>query len=354
MAVGARRVPHPQSARDRRAGRRAKAASATRWSSSSTCCRPSPSSAAPTVHHTHFGRSLTRVLADPTLEHRDCASSEGGFRPTDEDLFERGGLDLRSQDRPPTRSARARGHGDRAPHAGVHLRVPRLRGRRALRPRCRSRGDHEPRVATGARAGRRRLPRPRARLARRDERRDPVDPRPALPRPGPRIPRVDEHDRRSRRRGAARQPEPAHARELRRDRVRHAEPRSLRSTLGAVHSPLHRLAAVHARSPRHLVWRARFSLEAVGIDRGVGAVDHGAAATRRRGDDARVRPSAPLRDRRRELPHRLHCVGLRAWSRGRSLAHVPRPHGLRRADAARAPEPRSRTSLRHLAHLLPR
>ena len=217
------------------------------------------------------------MLADPTLDHREYASSEGGFRPTDEDSVRARGLDLRSQDRPPTRSARARGHRDRAPHAGVHLRVPRLRGRRALRPHRRSRGDHEPRVATGARARRQRSPRPRPRLARRDERRDPVDPRPALPRPGARIPRL--HDRRSRRRGAARQPEPAHARELRRDRVRHAEPRSLRGALGAVHAPLHRLAAVHARPPRHPVRRARLSLEAVGIDRGVGAVDHGDAPT---------------------------------------------------------------------------
>ena len=43
------------------------------------------------VHHTHFGRSLTRVLADPSTEHREFACSEGGFRPTDEDLFERAG-----------------------------------------------------------------------------------------------------------------------------------------------------------------------------------------------------------------------------------------------------------------------
>ena len=43
------------------------------------------------VRHTHFGRSLTRVLADPGTEHREFACSEGGFRPTDEDLFERAG-----------------------------------------------------------------------------------------------------------------------------------------------------------------------------------------------------------------------------------------------------------------------
>ncbi|MEX1008734.1 MAG: sulfatase-like hydrolase/transferase [Acidimicrobiia bacterium] len=43
------------------------------------------------VHHTHFGRSLTRVLADPTIPHREFACTEGGFRPTDENLFERAG-----------------------------------------------------------------------------------------------------------------------------------------------------------------------------------------------------------------------------------------------------------------------
>ena len=33
------------------------------------------------VHHTHFGRSLTPVLADPATPHREFACSEGGFRP---------------------------------------------------------------------------------------------------------------------------------------------------------------------------------------------------------------------------------------------------------------------------------
>ena len=43
------------------------------------------------VRHTHFGRSLSRLLTEPSREHRETACSEGGFRPTDEDLFERAG-----------------------------------------------------------------------------------------------------------------------------------------------------------------------------------------------------------------------------------------------------------------------
>lgn len=41
--------------------------------------------------HTHFGRSLVPVLADPAAPHRDQACSEGGFHPADEALFERAG-----------------------------------------------------------------------------------------------------------------------------------------------------------------------------------------------------------------------------------------------------------------------
>ena len=39
--------------------------------------------------HTHFGRSLLPVVHDPTHPHRDFACSEGGFRVSDEHLFER-------------------------------------------------------------------------------------------------------------------------------------------------------------------------------------------------------------------------------------------------------------------------
>jgi arylsulfatase A-like enzyme len=43
------------------------------------------------VRHTHFGRSLAPLLVDPTGAHRAHAFSEGGFRATDHDLFERAG-----------------------------------------------------------------------------------------------------------------------------------------------------------------------------------------------------------------------------------------------------------------------
>lgn len=43
------------------------------------------------IRHTHFGRSLVPVLADPTVEHRPFACAEGGFRPSDTHLFEGGG-----------------------------------------------------------------------------------------------------------------------------------------------------------------------------------------------------------------------------------------------------------------------
>jgi arylsulfatase A-like enzyme len=43
------------------------------------------------VQHTHFGRSLAPLLADPSGAHRAHAFSEGGFRAADHDLFERAG-----------------------------------------------------------------------------------------------------------------------------------------------------------------------------------------------------------------------------------------------------------------------
>ncbi len=43
------------------------------------------------TRHTHFGRSLLPVLADPSRPHREFACSEGGFSPADVDLFEGGG-----------------------------------------------------------------------------------------------------------------------------------------------------------------------------------------------------------------------------------------------------------------------
>ncbi len=40
------------------------------------------------ARHTHFGRSLLPLLDDASLPHRDAAFCEGGFRPSDHDLFE--------------------------------------------------------------------------------------------------------------------------------------------------------------------------------------------------------------------------------------------------------------------------
>ena len=40
------------------------------------------------AEHTHFGRSLLPVIADPAVTHRDFACSEGGFRASDQHLFE--------------------------------------------------------------------------------------------------------------------------------------------------------------------------------------------------------------------------------------------------------------------------
>jgi len=42
--------------------------------------------------HTHFGRSLLPVLDDPSITHRDFACSEGGFRVSDQHLFETAGF----------------------------------------------------------------------------------------------------------------------------------------------------------------------------------------------------------------------------------------------------------------------
>ena len=42
------------------------------------------------ANHTHFGRSLKPLLSDPDAPHRDAVFSEGGFNPSDRNLFERG------------------------------------------------------------------------------------------------------------------------------------------------------------------------------------------------------------------------------------------------------------------------
>ena len=43
------------------------------------------------ANHTHFGRSLKPLLNDSDAPHRDAVFSEGGFNPSDRNLFERGG-----------------------------------------------------------------------------------------------------------------------------------------------------------------------------------------------------------------------------------------------------------------------
>ena len=70
-----------------------------------------------------------------------------------------------------------------------------------------------------------------------------------------------------------------------------------------------------------LVRRARLPLAAVGIDRGVGGRHHPIAAGPGRDHHAGLGPSAPVRGGRRELPHRLRRLGLRARPRERSVAH---------------------------------
>ena len=133
----------------------------TRWSSWSTCCRRSLELGGATVHHTHFGRSLTARARRP--DPRCIAStpaSEGGFRPTDEDLFERAGWIY---------EAKTDLQHDQPELVGtaIALRTPAYtfvyracEGDELYDRDRRSRGDHEPRGPAGARAGRRRVPRP--------------------------------------------------------------------------------------------------------------------------------------------------------------------------------------------------
>ena len=80
-----------------------------------------------------------------------------------------------------------------------------------------------------------------------------------------------------RRRGAPRQPQPPHARRLRRPRVRHPEPGPVGRSIGALHQPPRGFAAVHARPPRPARGRARLPVAALGIDRGVGGRHHAPA-----------------------------------------------------------------------------
>jgi hypothetical protein len=72
---------------------------------------------------------------------------------------------------------------------------------------------------------------------------------------------------------------------------------------------LHRFPALHAGAPRHPLRRPRLPLETLGLHRALGRTDHRTAAPRRRHHHARLRSPAPVRDRRRELPHGVHAAG---------------------------------------------
>ncbi len=157
-------------------------------------------------------------------------------------------------------------------------------------------------------------------------------------------------DAEERHRRAARQPQPPHARQLRRHRVRNTEHRSFRASRGAVRQPLRRFAAVHAGAPRRAVRRARFSVEAVGLDRAVGRADHTTTAARRRNDDARHRSSAPLRKWWRELPHRVPRLGVSARPRRRSVEDARRSVRCRCTNAAG--RQRSRRAVRPQPHVV--
>ena len=90
----------------------------------------------------------------------------------------------------------------------------------------------------------------------------------------------------------------------------------------------------------------------------------GCSAASGRHDDARHRPSAPVRDRRRELPRRLLGLGLRARPRGRRCGGpIPIRRGWARRRCRRAPPAGSTSALlgrrpdhprlRPVAHVLP-
>ena len=152
-----------------------------------------------------------------------------------------------------------------------------------------------------------------------------------------------------RHRHTARQPQSSHARRLRRARVRDAQSRPLRAPRGALRPSLLRLAAMYAGAPRHSLRRARFFVEAVGLDRDLGAAAHRVSSRGRRRDQAGLGSSASVRGRRRKLSHRFHRVGLPARARERPVADAARPELDGRAVVrARA------YAVRQLARLLSR
>ena len=94
--------------------------------------------------------------------------------------------------------------------------------------------------------------------------------------------------------------------------------------------PACRRATTSCAGPLDFLWRPWGSIEI--WEEPITA----AAAPGRRHHHAGVGPPAPLRDGRRELPHRLHRLGLRARPRGRPVAHLQRPELHRGAGAAGA------------------
>ena len=135
---------------------------------------------------------------------------------------------------------------------------------------------------------------------------------------------------------AARLAEPSHARQLRRHRVRHAEPRPVRRRR-STRFTRHVTGSLPCMPARHdilcgaldFLWRPWGSIEL--WEQPITADLRDA----RRDHDAGHRSPAPVRDRRRELPHRLRRVGLRARPRGRPVEDVARPVVDRRARRRR-------------------
>ncbi len=155
-------------------------------------------------------------------------------------------------------------------------------------------------------------------------------------------------------RHSPRQPQSPHARRLWRHGVRDAEPRSARRALVALQPALRGVAALHAGAARHPLRRTRLPLASVGLDRAVGDTVDGAAARGRCHDDARLRPPAPLRGRRRELPLRLQRLGVRARRRIGPVEDAARPElaGSARGGCTRPRQLRD-PPLRRLEDLLP-
>ena len=150
----------------------------------------------------------------------------------------------------------------------------------------------------------------------------------------------------------ARQPEPAPARLLRRARVRDA-----RTSTASPRARCASSATTSARCPA--CRRATTSCAAPSTSSGSPGARSSCGRSRsaRRCAaqgvvvDADLRPPAPLRDRRRELPRRLQRLALRARPRERPLAHAARSE-LDRLAELRAR--RHAAALRPLARLVPR